>query len=256
MGRYWSDARVSLRIFRRSPALALSAVLALAMGIGFTTTMFSIVRGGTRSLPFENRDRIVALTRTAVRGNDLDPGPFDYLAWSRAQRSYTGLGAFEERSMNLGGDDARAERHMGTFVTPSTFPLLGVQPLRGRALLADDARPEAPPVVVLGHHLWQARFAADPNVIGRVVRVDGHPRTVVGVMPPRFGFPVRSSLWLPLVMAGEPAPTTQGAGFRVFGRLKDGVTLGQARAELATIAAGVAREHPATHKDLSAPSSI
>ena len=99
MERYWSDVRVSLRIFRRSPALSVSAAIALAMGIGFTTTMFSIVRGGTRSLPFENPDQIVALTRTAVRGNNLDSSPFDYLAWSRAQRSYTGLGAFEEQNM-------------------------------------------------------------------------------------------------------------------------------------------------------------
>jgi predicted permease len=247
----WSDARMSLRIFRRSPALALSAVIALAMGIGFTTTMFSIVRGGTRSLPFVNPDQIVALTRTA-RGNDVDPTAFDYLAWSRVQRSYTGLGAFEEQNMNLGGDDTRPERRTGAFVTASTFSLLGVQPLRGRVLVAEDSRPGAPPVAVLGHDLWQARFAGDPNIIGHVVRIDGAPRTVVGVMPPRFGFPVRSSVWLPLVIEGEPAPTSQSAGMRVFGRLKDGVTLGQARAELATVAAGVAREHPATHKDLSA----
>src|SRR5262245_9792837 len=252
MERYWADVRVSLRIFRRSPALAVSAILALAMGIGFTTTMFSIVRGGTRSLPFENPDQIVALTRTAMRGNTLDPSPFDYVAWSRAQRSYTGLGAFEEQNMNLGGDDKRPERRTGAFVTASTFSLLGVRPLRGRALLADDARSVARPVVVLGYDLWQARFAGDPSIIGRVVRIDGQPRTVVGVMPPGFGFPVRSSMWLPLVIDGAPAPTAQGAGFRVFGRLKDGVTLGQARAELATIAAGVAREHPATHKQLSA----
>jgi predicted permease len=252
MEQLWSDARMSLRIFRRSPALALSAVLALAMGIGFTTTMFSIVRGGTRALPVESPDQIVALTRTSTRGNDVDPTPFDYLAWSRVQRSYAGLGAFEERNMNLGADDAHPERRTGAFVTASTFPLLGVRPLRGRALVDEDSRPGAPPVVMLGYALWQARFAGDPNIIGRVVRVDGAPRTVVGIMPPGFGFPVHSSMWLPLVIEGEPAPTAQGAGMRVFGRLKDGVTLGQARAEIATVAAGIAREHPVTHKDLSA----
>ena len=252
MEQLWSDARMSLRIFRRSPVLALSAVIALALGVGFTTTMFSIVRGGTRPLPVANPDQIVALTRTSTRGYDIDPTPFDYLAWSRVQRSYTGLGAFEERNMNLGGDDARPERRTGAVVTASTFSLLGVQPLRGRAIVAEDSRPDAPPVVVLGHDLWQARFAGDPDIIGRVVRVDGTPRTVVGIMPPRFGFPVRSSMWLPLVIEGEPAPTPRGGGMRVFGRLKDGVTFTQARTELATIAAGLAREHPATHKDLSA----
>ncbi|HEX6052498.1 MAG TPA: ADOP family duplicated permease [Gemmatimonadaceae bacterium] len=248
----WCDARMSLRIFRRSPALALSAVIALAMGIGFTTTMFSIVRGGTRPLPVENPDQIVALTRTSVRGYDVNPSPFDYRLWSRVQRSYTGLGAFEEQSMNLGGDDTRPERRTGAFVTPSTFSLLGIQPLLGRVIVADDSRPDAPPVVVLGHDLWQARFAGDSTIIGREVRIDGTPRTVVGIMPPRFGFPVRSAMWLPLVVEGDPAPTAQVGGMRVFGRLKDGVTPSQARGELATVAAGVAREHPATHKELSA----
>jgi len=253
MERYWHDVRTSLRIFRRSPALALSAVLALAMGIGFTTTMFSIVRGGTRSLPVDRPEQIVALTRTSIRGgSNLDPGHFDFVAWSRAQRSFGGLGAFEEQNMNLGGDDQRPERRTGAFVTPSTFALLGVHPLRGRVLLADDARPDAASVVVLGYDLWQARFAGDQNILGRVVRIDGQSRTVVGVMPPRFGFPVRSSMWLPLVIESEPAPTSQTSGFGVFGRLRDNVSLSQARAELATIAARLAREHPTTHKDLSA----
>ena len=253
MERYWPDVRTSLRIFRRSPALAFSAVLALAMGAGFTTTMFSIVRGATRSLPFDHPDQIVALTRTSMRGGfDLDPGRFDFVAWSRAQRSFSGLGAFEEQNMNLGGDDQRPERRTGAFVTPSTFPLLGVQPLRGRVLLAADARPDAASVVVLGYDLWQARFGGDPNIVGRLVRIDGQPRTVVGVMPPRFGFPVRSSMWLPLVIESEPEPTSRTAGFKVFGRLGENVALSQARAELATIAAGLARQHPTTHKDLSA----
>jgi hypothetical protein len=146
MERYWPDIRASLRIFRRSPALALSAVLALAMGVGFTTTMFSIVRGATRSLPFDHPDQIVALTRTSIRGGfDLDPGRFDFVAWSRAQRSFSGLGAFEEQNMNLGGDDQRPERRTGAFVTPSTFSLLGVQPLRGRSL--PNGSPELPGVL-------------------------------------------------------------------------------------------------------------
>jgi predicted permease len=252
MERYWSDVRVSIRIFRRSPALALSAIIALAMGIGFTTTMFSIVRGATRPLPFHNPDQIVALTRAGPGGDVVDPTPFDYLAWSRAQRSYSALGAFEEQNMNLGGDDSHPERRTGSFVTPSTFSLLGVQPYRGRVLVPDDARPDAPPVVVLGYDLWQARFAGDANTIGRVVRIDGVARTVVGVMPPRFGFPVRSSMWLPLAIETNPTPSSQGSGLRVFGRLRDGVAMSQARAELATIAAAVARDNPTTHKELSA----
>ncbi len=253
MERYLSDLRLSLRIFRRSPALSLSAVIALAMGIGFTTTMFSIVRGGTRTLPFDRPDQLVILTRTVPRqGYDLEPGQFDYLAWARQQQSFTAIAAFEEQSANLSGDQQRPERRTAARVTPETFGLLGVRPLLGRPFQPDDAQPGAPAVVLLGHDLWHARFAGDSAVLGRVVRIDGEPRTVIGIMPPRFGFPVRSALWLPLAIDPTPAPTAGGTGLRVFGRLREETSLDQARAELATIAARLGREHPETHATLSA----
>jgi predicted permease len=251
--RYLSDVRTSLRIFRRSPGLALSAVLALAMGIGFVTTMFGIVRGGTRGLPFPDPEELVVLTRTVPHlGHDLEPSLFDFLAWSRRQQSFAGLAAFEEQSRNLSGDRQRPERRSGARVTPNTFDLLQVRPARGRPLLDSDASPGAPAVALLGHELWQARFDGDPGILGRVIRLDGVPHTVVGVMPPGFGFPVRSSLWIPLVIDGEPLPTAQGTGLRVFGRLREDVSLGQARAELATLAAAIGRDHSATHGNLSA----
>ncbi|HXV87422.1 MAG TPA: ABC transporter permease, partial [Gemmatimonadales bacterium] len=159
MEPFLSHLRSSYRIFRRSPALALSAVAALAMGIGFTTTMFSIVRGGTRALPFDHPEQLVVVTRTVPRlGYDLEPAPFDYLAWSRQQRSFSGLGAFEQWSMNLAGDDRRPERRSAARVTPNSFALLGAEALRGRVFSEDDARPGAPAVVLLAHELWQARF--------------------------------------------------------------------------------------------------
>ena len=253
MERYLSDARTSLRIFRRSPGLALSAVAALAMGIGFVTTMFSIVRGGTRTLPFADPEQLVVLTRTVPRfGYDLDPGLFDFLTWSRQQKSFTALAAFQELSVNLSGDRQRPERRSAARVTPGTFDLLRVRAAQGRPLLEDDAQPGAPAVVILGHDLWRARFDGDSGILGHIIRLDGVPHTVVGVMPPRFGFPVRSSLWLPLVIDGEPLPTGQSTGLRVFGRMREGVTLGQARAEMATLAAAIGRDHPATHQNLSA----
>src|SRR5262245_19037604 len=199
MERYLADVRTSLRIFRRSPTLALSAVVALAMGIGLTTTMFSIVRGGTRPLPFERPEQLVALTRTEpMRGYDVDPGRFDYLAWARAQRTFDGMAAFEEQSVNLGDDTKRPERRPAAFVTPGTFGLLRVSPMLGRLPDTSDVRPDAAAVVLLGYDLWRERFASDSAVVGRDIRIDGTLRRVVGVMPPRFGFPVRSALWLPL----------------------------------------------------------
>ena len=253
MDRYLVDLKSSLRILRRSPGLALSAVAALAMGIGFTTTMFSIVHGGTRDLPFDEPRELVVLTRTEPRrGFDLDPSAFDYVEWARQQRSFVALSAFEANSMNLAGDARRPDRRSGAGVTPGAFELLGELPLLGRGLLPDDATSGAPAVVLLGYDLWRARFDADSDVVGRVVRVNGLPRTVVGVMRPRFGFPVNSELWIPLEVDPDAQPSAQGSGLRVFGRLRDGVGLDEARAEVATIADRLARQYPETHEGLSA----
>jgi len=254
MERYLSDLRVSLRILRHSPGLALSAVIALAMGIGFTTTMFSIVHGGTRSLPFSNPEDLVAIAKTApLRGPfDIQPTEFDYVEWSEQQRAFVGLAAFETNSMNLAGDARHPERRSGALVTPNTFGLLGERPMLGRTLLPSDAEPGAADVVVLGYDLWRARFDADSGIVGGVVRIDGVPCTVVGVMPPRFGFPVNSNLWLPLVVNPSAQPTEGSGSLGVFGRLHDGVSADEAQAELATIADRIARSYPDTHDGLSA----
>jgi len=252
MERYLFDLRTILRGLRRSPGLVLSAVTALAMGIGFTTTMFSIVHGGTRDLPFPKPHELVAITRTSVHGNDLHPSAFDYREWSRRQDQFQGLGAFESRSMNLAGDERRPERRSGALVTPSTFRLLGARPLLGRTLRPDDAAPDAPAVVILGHDLWRTRFDADSGIVGETIRIDGQPTTVVGVMPPRFGFPVHSELWRPLAIASNPQPSGRDGALAVFGRLSHGVSPDQAQAALTVIAARLAQQYPETHKGTSA----
>lgn len=252
MEPYLSDVRTSLRILRRSAGLALSAVAALAMGIGFTTIMFSIVHGATRKLPFATPDELVALTGTSARGFDLDPLPFDYMEWSRQQQAFDGLAAFQASSMNLAGDWRHPERRPGALVTPNTFALLGWRPMLGRALLPEDATPGAPAVALLGHDLWRSRFDADSGIVGRVIRVDGRPHTVIGVMPPRFGFPVHSEIWLPLAVDLGAPPAAAGARLKVLGRLRDGVSRDQAQVELATIATRLARAYPVTHEGLSA----
>jgi predicted permease len=252
MERYLSDMRTSLRILKRSPGLAVSAVVALAMGIGFTTTMFSIVHGGTRDLPFTEPDELVALRKTyPQRGWDLDATPFDYLEWSRQQKQFEALGAFQSNSMNLAGDARHPDRRSGALLTPNTFELLGVRPHLGRVFLPEDAAPGAPAVALLGYDLWRSRFDTDSSIVNRVIRVDGQPRTVIGVMPQRFGFPVHSELWLPLEIDPGSQPSTQGS-LTVFGRLRDGLPRDAAQAELVTIASRLARQYPETHEGRSA----
>ncbi len=254
MHRYLFDVRSSWRTLRRSPGLALSAVAALAMGIGFTTIIFSIVHGATRDLPFAEPEQLVALSRTAPRTGALDLGasPFDLVAWQDQQRSFEGLAAFVSQSVNFGGDERRPERYAATFVTPNTFRLLGEGPALGRDFVAADAAPGAPPVAILSHDVWRNRFGADTAALGRVVRVDGSPRTVVGVMAPGFGFPLRAALWLPLEVPAGAAPRAGAGDLAVFGRLRDGTGMDAAAVELATIAHRLADRYPETHEGLSA----
>jgi putative ABC transport system permease protein len=254
MDRYLVDLKSSLRMLGRSPGLTLSAVAALAMGIGFPTAMFSIVHGGTRDLPFEQPHELVVLTQTHPRRGlmDLQAGSFDYAEWSRQLRQFEGLAAFEAHGVNLGSDDRRSERRGAANITPNALALLGERPALGRAFLPADASPGAAPVVVLGHDLWRARFDADSGILGRIIRVDGRPHTVVGVMRAGFGFPVSSDLWLPLTVNPGVQPGVDDDRISVFGRLRNRVSLDAARAELATVAARIARQYPETHGDLSA----
>jgi predicted permease len=224
-------------LFRTSPGAALAAVLALALGIGFSTTMFSIVHGGTRGLPFEGGESIVAVQRLAT-----GPGAFptstarDFRLWAEGSRTFDALGAFQSMSVNLGSDGEAPERVPGAALTPATFDLLRVQPLVGRGLAVADTRHGAEPVVVLSHALWSRRFGSHLAVLGRTVRLDGVPHTIVGVMPPGFRFPTNASMWIAL-NAGD---STAGDTVQVFGRLAEGVDRRVARAELLTLARAAA----------------
>ncbi len=247
------EVRQTLRALRKEPGLVALAVLALAMGIGFPTTMFSIVHGGTRGLPFDEAHELVAITRAVPeRGiDDLRPQPFDYLEWSNQQTSFEALAAFRTEAVNLAAPGIRPERYRATAITVGTFDLLGERPAFGRDLRAEDASPGAPPVVILSHSLWQTRFAGDPNIIGRTIRADGTQHTVIGVMPERFGFPINSQLWTVLSLPVVAGPGGGRDDLQVFGRLRDGVPLERARTELATIATRLAQSQPATHAGIS-----
>lgn len=253
MGQYLHDLRLSLRMLRRSPGLSIMAIAALAMGIGFTTTMYSIVHGALRDLPFDRPEQLVAVTLTSPRlgRTAIDPRPFDYSELRGSAQSLSGLAGYTTQGVNLSGDDSRPERRTAARLTPNAFAVLRQGPLLGRLFTDDDAAPGRSATVVLSHDLWRARFQADSGILGRDVRVDGQPTTVIGVMPPWFGFPLNADLWLPLAVDRSAAPGT-GDRFLMLGRLADGATLKSATAELVTIVQRVAHENPATHAGYSA----
>lgn len=230
--------RTGVVLFRTSPGAALAAVAALALGIGASTTMFSIVHGGTRTLPIDDASRIVAVQRLAMR-----PGPTpastvaDYERWSAQSRSFEALGAFQADSRNLSGEGESPERVSVATVTTGTIDLLRTRPLIGRGFIASDHAAGAVTVALMSHALWTRRYHADAGVIGRTIRLDGEAHTVIGVMPARFGFPINAAIWtvLPTGTVAAGAATAQ-----VFGRLAPEADADTARSELLTIAQAAA----------------
>jgi putative ABC transport system permease protein len=242
-----ADFRHGVRMLFKHPGLAAIAIVALALGIGLTATMWSIVWGGIlRGLPFEEAERIVHLERSRPSHDIESYGvpASDFAAWQAEARSFEQLGAYSEGTVNVSGGEGRPERFEGGFVTPEVFPLLRVAPLMGRTFTADEARPGAAPVAILGWGIWQSRFGGDPEIIGKTIRANGVAREIIGVMPRGFLFPTNAALWLPKVVDPLAQPWGQGDQFEVVGRLKPGVTREKALEDIGAIAARLATEHP------------
>jgi putative ABC transport system permease protein len=258
MSNVLGDLRFGIRMLKKNPGHTAAAVVALALGIGLSAAMFSIVNGVILTgLPFARSDRLVYLgtTNATKSRQELPLTLADFLDWQKRQTSFSGIAAFDATTINLSGDE-KPERFDGGFMTANAFDLVGVPPLLGRTFLPAEDQPQAAPVAVLSYGLWKSRYGGDPQVVGRVIRVNGAPTTVVGVMPEGFEFPVNQKVWVPLRL--DPAKVRRGStaegadGVAAFGRLKDGVPLTRAVAEMATIAKALAREFPETNRGISA----
>ena len=239
MDSLFQDLRYAVRTLRRSPGFTSLAVLTLALGIGATTSIYSVVQAVLlRSLPFPSADRLVdiKLTRQEYRAQGATGGtsPLDaYRVW-RTARSFEATAAYIGEDAVLTGLGS-AQRVAAWDVTASFFPLLGARPLLGRAFTSDEDRPGSFPVAVLSHDFWMSRFGGDPHVLGRGITLDTVSYTIVGVMPRGFQYPSNASLWRNLGAALSGPAGQQHArdfGFWVAGRLRTDVTLASARTEL------------------------
>jgi len=245
------DLRSALRALRKSPSTSLLAIFALALGLGLTTTMFSIVYGVVlKGLPFEESERLMHLECNNLEQDQrsLEVYYEDFFIWEEEQSSFEGLAGFYGGTVNVADGDGFPERYDGAFISHDAFDMLRVEPELGRTFAAGEDRPGAAPVVILGYHIWQNRYGADPGILDRVLTVNGEPTTVIGVMPPDFQFPIQQEIWLPLRRDPADEPRGDGLTLEVFGRLADGVDLGQARAEMTSIAQRLAGEYPETNE--------
>ena len=243
------DVRYGLRTLAKNPAFTAIAIVALALGIGANSAIFGVVDAVLlRPLPFKNPNQLVMLWENAAHlGFPRDtPSPANYLDWQKQAISFTGMAAMSERSFNLTGV-GEPERLEVRRVSANLFELLGVPARLGRTFVPEDDKPGTH-VVLLSHSLWQRRFGSDPGVVGRAVTLDGESYTVVGVMPPFVqlpGFENRNDqLWVPIAFPPEEATQRGNHFLEVIARLKPGVTLKQAQAEMETIAARLAQQYP------------
>ncbi|MGC2304109.1 ABC transporter permease, partial [Candidatus Binatus sp.] len=191
------DMRYALRQLAKNPGFTAVAIIALALGIGSTTSIFSVVdQVLLHPLPYPESDRIVKVSQTYEGAQTGDASPANYLDWAAQNHVFSDIAASRGWQGSMTAGD-RPERVKGTMVTPSFFAVFGVNPILGRSLVASDAAPGNDHVVVLGYGLWQRDFAADRTIIGRNIQLNGEQYSVVGVMPPNFSPDEYGELWLP-----------------------------------------------------------
>ena len=247
------DLRLAFRIARKNPGMSLIVILTFGLGIGLTTTVFSIVNGVIyKGLPFEDPGRIVAVGRTNLEQNTPFMGvtTHDLADWQAQQTAFETLGAWGGGAVNLGTEEGRPRRLTGGFFTPEVFDALRVQPILGRAFLPEDAQTGAEPVILLGYDVWQEQLGGVPDAVGRTVRANGEIRTVIGVMPEGFRFPNLEQVWLPLNVDPSATPRGQGPSYMAIGRLRDGVSIAEARTQIAGIANRLAQAYPETNEGI------
>jgi putative ABC transport system permease protein len=250
MQTLWQDLRYGARTLLKNPGFTLIAVLTLGLGIGANTAIFSVVNGVLlRPLPYHEPERIVTLLNYG-RG---PVSPANFLDFRSDSQSFAQMAAAEAWGGSLASAD-RAESISGLRMGEGLFAMLGERPLLGRTLQSEDYQPGKDHVVTLSHKLWQRAFGGDPNIVGRNITLSGESYTVVGVMPPQFQFPpfwsTRAEMWAPLDLRSR-ATARGGNSLRVFARLKPGVTLQQAQAEVDAVNGRLIQAYPEANAGLN-----
>jgi putative ABC transport system permease protein len=248
MANFLRDTRFGFRLLRKNPGFAAVAIFALALGIGANTAIFSIFYATLlEPFPYPQPDQLVVLW-SSMGGHRNGVSAGDYLDWKRDSKVFQILGAVSGDQFNLSAGVERAEQVEGDYLTPGFLDqLIGDKPFLGRYLLPDDALPGKDHVVIITHKLWEKHFGADPNIIGKQIHLNGELYTVIGVQPPGQPDRLDRQLVVPLVLT----PDQTNHDFRwlvILGRMKPGVTLAQANADMDTVARHLAEDYPKSNK--------
>ena len=249
------DVRYGWRMLVKNPGFSAIAVLTLAIGIGASTAIFSVVDAVLlQPLPYQQAEQLVLVTESVpgMSADEFGVAAGEYQDYRDRNHSFSQIAAYESAGFNLTGK-GRPLRINAAAVSASVFPLLGVSPELGRDFTADEDRYGAGNVVVLSHALWQHEYGEDPNILGESVKLDEHPYTVIGVMPPSFRFPFdgaplseTADLWVPIAFAPDrlsPENRLREFGVGMVGRLKPGITREQAQADVESIAAAFMKQY-------------
>jgi putative ABC transport system permease protein len=257
MNSVWQDLRFGFRMMMKKPGVTIIAVLALALGIGANTAIFSVVNTVLlRPLPYKDSGRIMLLFWSAPKltTDDLPASAPDFLDWREQNHSFERMAAITGESFNLTGGAAEPERIMSAAVSADLFPLLGVSAARGRTFTVDEEQEGRNHVVVMGHDLWQRRFGSNPNLIGQTITLNNEAYTVLGIMPGDFRFPEgteRIDLWVPLTFSPEILAARGHRYLYVAARLKEGVTLEQAESDMKALGKRMEEANPGTNTEWS-----
>jgi putative ABC transport system permease protein len=248
------DLKFAVRLLIKDRWFTAVAVIALALGIGVNATVFTFVNAVLiRGLPFTDADRVLVVASRDAKGRDGSASYADFLDWRDATRTFASLSAFSGATMNLSDEGRAPERFQGPYISANAFKAIGQAPILGRDFQPDDDRPGAAAVVIFGNGVFKNRYGGDPSVVGRTVKVNEVPATVIGIMPEGFKYPDNADVWMPLNQMPRLTEQKRDArNIEVFGRLADRVTTAQAQSEMGTIARKLAADYPDTNKDIAA----
>ncbi|HEX8144505.1 MAG TPA: ABC transporter permease [Pyrinomonadaceae bacterium] len=250
MGTIWQDLRYGFRMLRKNPGFTLVAVLAIALGIGANTTMFSAVNALLlHPFSFPNQERLVMLWErvpdTGVRRASVSPGNF--ADWRDGNTVFDGMAAFSQRAFNL-TDGEQPERVSGARVSANFFAVLGEKAARGRTFSDEEGQPGHEQVALVKQSLWERRYGSDPHLVGKQIMLDGKSYTVIGILPTAFKFPLNGSeLWVPLAFDAKEQNQRESHYLSVVGLLKPGATRAQAQSEIEAIAQRAQQQYPETN---------